>query len=197
MIEAGAPTRARLLEAARAIVNEHGYAGASVVAIAERAGVAAGTMYRHFTSKEELFVELFRSVSDGELDAMREAAAAMPADSPAVEVLVEMLLTFSERALRSRHLAWALLAEPVDPLVDSERLIYRARHAELLTSTLERAIAAGEIPEQDVQLTAVALVGGCAEVLVGPLSPVGRPDSDHPRLLDSLAAWIRRSVGAS
>jgi hypothetical protein len=32
---------------------------------------------------------------------------------------------FAERALRNRRLAWALLAEPVDPLVDAERLAFR------------------------------------------------------------------------
>ena len=51
-----APTRERLLAAAREIVEEEGYGGASVMAIAERAGVASGTLYRHFSSKEELFV---------------------------------------------------------------------------------------------------------------------------------------------
>jgi hypothetical protein len=32
---------------------------------------------------------------------------------------------WAERALRNRRLAWALLAEPVDPLVDAERLAFR------------------------------------------------------------------------
>ena len=55
-------TRDRLLAAAKELIEDGGYAAASVIAIAERAGVAAGTLYRHFASKEELFVEVFRSV---------------------------------------------------------------------------------------------------------------------------------------
>ena len=69
-------TRERLLAAAQALIEEHGYAGASVIAIAERAGVASGTLYRHFASKEELFVEVFRSVCSREERAM--AAAGEP-----------------------------------------------------------------------------------------------------------------------
>ena len=75
------------------------------------------------------------------------------------------------RALRNPRLAWALIAEPVDPRVDAERIAYRARYAELIAAGLEAGIAAGELPSQDVRLTAAALVGGCGEALVGPLSP--------------------------
>ena len=70
-----AGTRERLLSAARELIEEGGYGAASVLAIAERAGVAAGTLYRHFASKEELFVEVFRSVCEREVRAMRAAAA--------------------------------------------------------------------------------------------------------------------------
>ncbi|MGH2909151.1 MAG: helix-turn-helix domain-containing protein, partial [Solirubrobacteraceae bacterium] len=64
-------TRERLLAAAQALIEEGGYGAASVIAIADRAGVAAGTLYRHFASKEELFVEVFRSVCGREEHAMR------------------------------------------------------------------------------------------------------------------------------
>jgi AcrR family transcriptional regulator len=65
------PTRQRLLAAAQELMEEGGYGAVSVVAIAERAGVAAGTLYRHFPSKEELFVEVFRAVCAREERAMR------------------------------------------------------------------------------------------------------------------------------
>ncbi len=67
-------TREQLLRAARELIEEDGYGPASVVAITTRAGLAAGTLYRHFRSKEELFIELFRAVCDRELAAMRRAA---------------------------------------------------------------------------------------------------------------------------
>jgi len=191
------PTRERLLTAARQVVEEGGYGAATVAAIADRAGVASGTLYRHFSSKEELFVELFRAVCDREVAAMREAAAAMPAGSSHVDVLVGVLSTFAARALRRPQLAWALLAEPVDPLVDAERLAYRERYRALTADALRAGIAAGELPDQNVSLTAAALVGGCGEALVGPLSPVGGGRRmDDAEVLSALAVYVRRAVGA-
>jgi AcrR family transcriptional regulator len=189
-------TRERLLAAAQELIEEGGYGAASVIAIAERAGVAAGTLYRHFPSKEELFVEVFRSVCAREERAMRAAAAAMPESAPAADRLASVLATFAHRALRNRRLAWALIAEPVDPRVDAERIAYRARYSELIASGLAAGILAGELPEQDVGLTAAALVGGCGEALVGPLSPLAGADPDVPGIVAALRTFVRRAVGA-
>ena len=184
-------TRERLLAAAREVVEGEGYAAASVLAVAQRAGVAAGTLYRHFASKEELLVELFRAACDRELAAMR-AAAETTAPSH-VERVVLVLTTFAERALRRPRLAWALIAEPVDPRVDAERLSYRERYAAIVEECLEAAVAEGEIPPQPTKLTAAALVGGCGEALVGPLAH----DSEDPEVtVLALARLMRRAVGA-
>jgi AcrR family transcriptional regulator len=189
-------TRARLLDAARVLIEEGGYGTASVIAIAERAGLAAGTLYRHFGSKQELFVEVFRTVCDREVRGMQAAAQDMPPAATQVERLETVFATFAERALRRRRLAWALLAEPVDPLVDAERLTYRQRYAALVASVLEAAIAAGELPQQNVELTAAALVGGCGEALVGPLAPVG-PRVEVGEVLAALRTFVRRAAGAA
>ena len=189
------PTRERLLRAAQELIEESGYGATSVAAIAERAGVAAGTLYRHFESKQELFVEVFRAVCAREERAMRAAAAEFESKAAVVR-LEEVLGTFAERALRNPRLAWALLAEPVDPLVDAERLAYRERYAAVIAEALRAGIDSGELPEQNVELTAAALVGGCGEALVGPLSPAlsARPSSEE--LVVALRTFVRRAVGA-
>jgi AcrR family transcriptional regulator len=186
-------TRDRLLAAARGLIEEGGYGSASILAIAERAGVASGTVYRHFASKEELFLEVFRDVCAGEERAMAGAADAAPAGGGAVARLEAVLGTFAARALRNPRLAWALLAEPVDQAVDAERLAYRERYASVIARELQAAIEAGEIPAQDVEFTAAALVGGCGEALVGPLSSVGRAEE----VVASIRTFARRAIGAS
>ncbi len=55
MTQRGEATRARLIEATRSVVREVGYAHASTRAIAQAAGVAEGTIYRHFPDKAALF----------------------------------------------------------------------------------------------------------------------------------------------
>lgn len=188
---AGLATRERLLAAARELIETGGYGSASVVAIAERTGVAAATLYRHFVSKEELFIEVFREVCGGEERAMRAAAA--QAGPGAVARLEAVLTTFARRALQNRSLAWALLAEPVDPAVDAQRLAYRERYASLIAAELRAAIDAGEIPSQDVAFTAAALVGGCGEALVGPLSSAVGGDE----VVGAIQTFVRRAIGAA
>lgn len=198
--EAASPTRDRLLRAAREVVEAHGYGGASVAAIADRAGVANGTLYRHFGSKAELFVEVFRDVCGREVDAMR-AAVVLVEDRPRpdpVERVLAPLDVFARRALQNRALAWALLAEPVDALVDEVRLEYRRAYRDLLAGLLAEAIAAGALPDQSPELTAAALVGAVGEALVGPVSPGGSGDATaDAALLVALAAVCRRATGAA
>jgi AcrR family transcriptional regulator len=194
---AGLATRERLLACAQDLIMDGGYGSASVAAIAQRAGVAAGTLYRHFDSKAELFVEVFRLVCSREERAMVAAAEALPADASAVERLEAVLGTFAERALQNRRLAWALIAEPVDSLVDAERLAYRARYAELIGEIVAAGIAAGELPPQDAKLTAAALVGGCAEALVGPISPVAGSTVAATEVVAAIRKFAARAVGAA
>ena len=185
-------TRQRLVEAARQLLEDGGYAAASVQAIAERAGVAAGALYRHFPSKADLFVEVFRDAAQRDLGAMRNAASA----GGCVDSLEAVVTTFARRALRNRRLAWALVYEPVDPRVDAERLVYRREYCRHMAALLRAGIAAGEIPDQDAELGAAAVVGAIAESLVGPLSPVGGQTAADADLIASLVRFCRRSIGA-
>src|SRR4051794_26308911 len=72
--------RERIVGAALELVAEGGFAAASVAAVARGAGVATGTVYRHFPSKADLFAEVFRRGSQPEVDAVA-AAVARPGDA--------------------------------------------------------------------------------------------------------------------
>lgn len=192
--KAGRVTRERLIEVATELIRQDGYAACSVAAIAERADVATGTLYRHFPSKAALFVEVFRKVCGGELRAMREASAARPTATDALNAIVE---TFATRALNNPRLAWALLSEPADPLVDAERLDYRRRDRELIAEIVRAGVASGEFVQQDADASAAALVGAIGDALIGPLSPADPRPADAAALVTELSAFCRRAVGVA
>src|SRR3954452_16200856 len=160
--------RERILHAALTIVAREGFGAAQVAAVAGEAGVATGTVYRHFTSKADLFAEVFRRAAQHEVDAVNATATLWIGVEP-----------FAGRALAGRRLAWALLAEPVDPVVEAERLAFRRAYRDVFHRF---------VPDE---LTAAALVGAIGEVLVGPLSPTG-PDLDEDALVARLVSLCER-----
>jgi AcrR family transcriptional regulator len=186
-----AAVRGRIVSAARDLIAGGGYAEAPVAAVASRAGVATGTVYRYFPSKADLFAEVFRVASQREVDALAEAAAGATGGAPArIAAAVE---TFARRALRGRRLAWALIAEPVDPSIEAERLVFRRAYRDALAAVIEDGIAAGELPDQDTPTSAAALVGAIAEAMVGPVSPTAGPH-DPESVVNSLRDFCIRSV---
>ena len=185
-----AQTRAAIVRAALELVAQGGYREAQVAAVAKRAGVATGTVYRHFPSKADLFAEVFRVASQHEVDAVAQAAA--DAGASATAKLAAAAETFARRALRGRRLAWALLAEPVDPAVEAERLQFRRAYAAVFERAIADGVLRGELPPQDPAFTATALVGAVAEALVGPLSPGAHPDPDA--LVAALTTFCLRST---
>lgn len=64
--------REALLQGAAEIVGERGYAGASVQRIADAAGIAQGTFYLYFTSRQDLFDELLPFIAHRALEHLRE-----------------------------------------------------------------------------------------------------------------------------
>jgi AcrR family transcriptional regulator len=180
-----AEVRDRIVRAAFELIRRGGYRAASMAAVAQGAGVATGTVYRHFPSKSELFAEVFRVASQHEVDAVA-AAMAVPAAVP--ERIALGVETFARRALRGRRLAWALLAEPVDPAVEEERLVFRRAYAEVFSSALREGVLDRSLPSQDASLTAIALVGAIGEVLTQPHS------GDEESLVASLVQFCLRSI---
>jgi AcrR family transcriptional regulator len=180
--------RATVVAAAIAVLTEHGYGGCSVAAVAARAGVATGTVYKHFASKAELVGEVFEQVVSGEVAAVA-AAAAIP-DRSAARV-VAVLETFALRALKVPRLAYALLAEPVDVGVDAKRLEFRRAYQDIISGIVTDGVRTGELPPQNAGITAAALVGALGDVMVGPLSSDDPPADTVP----SLITFTLRALG--
>jgi AcrR family transcriptional regulator len=186
-----AAARERIVDAALDQLAEGGYASASVASVARRAGVATGTVYRHFPSKGDLFAEVFRRASQREVDVLR---AMTDRDEPVGHRLAAWVEAFVRRALAEPTRAYALIAEPVDPAVEAERLTFRRAYADLFERALHDGVERREVAPLDARLTAAAIVGALAEALVGPLQ---RRDQGADALVACLQTFVLRSVGTA
>src|SRR5262245_28532082 len=168
-----AARRDAILAAARDTAAEGGMAAVQIAPVAERAGVAAGTVYRYFASKTDLVAALVASLSEREVAALVTAAKAAPGP---LSALAAAITTFAARALAARRLAFALIAEPVEAEVDAARAAYRRAVAAQFETLIRAAVRGGHLPEQDTAMAAAALVGALSEGLIGPLAPAAGHD---------------------
>lgn len=157
--------RDAILKAGKTLVGEQGFRALAVSTVAERAGIATGTLYRYFDSKTDLCVAIFAHATEREI---QQASAAGRQGTTATERLRNGLTTFVERALQNPTLAYALIAEPVEPALDQARLDYRAAWADAFASLIRSGIRVGEFHPQPERLCAAAMVGAMAEALITP-----------------------------
>lgn len=97
------------------VFARHGYAGASVDAIAEQAGFTVGALYSNFATKQDLFLAVFERHCDGELAALRALTAA---SGTREELLAAVTRRFAD--LDEEHREWWQLS--------SELWLYAQRH---------------------------------------------------------------------
>lgn len=191
-----ADKRTRILKAARDLVADGGWSAAQVDHVAAKAGVATGTVYRYWSSKAELCAEIVAAVSAREVGIVKAIA---DGDGSPLEKLAAAIRTFAGRALRGRRLAYALIAEPVDPEVEAVRLDYRAQLALCLERILREGIMRGAFPRLDPAVAAACMVGAFMEALIGPLAPAkGTGPRADRHLIEQITQFcLRASVGAA
>src|SRR5215207_8120202 len=93
----GERTLRKILDAARDEFGERGFAESSIVTITKRAGVALGTFYTYFDSKEAVFQALVRDMSEQVRDyvapALKVATGALDKERLALESFLEFVHT--------------------------------------------------------------------------------------------------------
>jgi AcrR family transcriptional regulator len=188
-----AARRDAILAAAGDAAAEGGMAAVQMAPVAARARIAAGTVYRYFPAKTDLVAALVAAISARELAALERAAKAAPGP---LSALAAAITTFAARALADRRLAFALIAEPVEPELDAVRVSYRRALASEFETGIRAALAGGHLPGQDAASTAPALVGALIEGLIGPLAPGAQNDAGPVRArVQTLTLFALRALG--
>ncbi|GGT22949.1 TetR/AcrR family transcriptional regulator [Streptomyces purpureus] len=183
-------TRAKLYEAAVTLIAEQGFSATTVDEIAERAGVAKGTVYYNFKSKTELFEELLRH-GVGLLTAQLRAAADETAAHggtrvEALDAMIRAGLVFIDRYPAFTQLYVAELWR-TNRAWQSTLLVVRQEAVAVVETVLREGVEGGELSDEiDIPLTAAALVG---MVLVAALDWQA---FQHERSIDDVHAALSR-----
>lgn len=127
-----------LLEAALEIFKESGV-DAPVRAIAERAGVGLGTVYRHFPQRSDLIKAVFQS----RIDACADAASELAIQCDPGEALAQWMQRYVDFVATKRGLAAALHSG--DPAYSALPGLFNTRMLPALKGLLDSAVKAGEM----------------------------------------------------
>lgn len=127
-----------ILAAARIVFSEQGV-DAPVRAIATRAGVGVGTLYRRFPKRSDIIVAVFRR----EVDTCAATAGALAASHPPLAALTLWLLRYGEFIGAKRGLAEALHSG--DPAYDELPGYFREKFEPALAALLASAAGNGDI----------------------------------------------------
>lgn len=167
LTEKGRRTRARLLEVAGQELLDRGHI--EVTAVAERAGVSAGLLYRYFANKDELITALVDAFYDRYEEAVF-AEAAPPevhwSDFEQERIAREVAFVFDDPL--GRRIVGGPPTDPAAAHADARRL---ARHIEMAARNIVHGQRRGDIDVSiDPRLAAAAIIGGLRSCLAMALA---------------------------
>ena len=187
----GERTMRKILDAAREEFGERGYSESSIVGITQRAGVALGTFYTYFDSKEALFQALVRDMSaqvrDHVAPALRESTDTIDGEARALE----SFLWFA----REHRDVYRIIdeAEFVEPRAYREHYDTTAtRIAARLIAGRDKGELDGDYSDEELDVLAWALMG--ANVFLGLRFAVWS-STDPKRVADAMNKLLRSGLG--
>ncbi len=184
-------TRARLVEAAAAMLVAHGYAGASTAVVAQAAGVSQGALFKHFPSKAQLlgacvaeilarFFETFREDAGARLLAIRPRTVEERIP-PAIAALWSIFRSPELRAVFEVY-----VAARTEPALEVELAPILASHR-LRIQAEARALFPELASHPDFEGAIDAIVYAMQGVAVGVFGPEARDDAKNLAFFERLA----------
>jgi AcrR family transcriptional regulator len=166
--ERAARTRAVIARAAAEVFAEHGFVGASVTKITQRAGLTLGAMYFHFENKEALAREIVRS---------QPVRVNPPLEAKGLQHVVDITLTWAHRLLGDPFLlAGARLVMEQDSFIGPEENSHQ-QWTELIAKSLRVAQREREVKAcVDIDAMARLIVNACTGAQMHAHLESGRQD---------------------
>jgi AcrR family transcriptional regulator len=177
----GESTRERILQCAARVLAEHGYAGATLSDIAERAGTKAGSLYYHFASREDLIREIMtRGITEtidhvtAAVDSLQPEATSQDRMAAAITAHVRYLLIENDIARASiRTLGQA----PSD--VEGEAIELHRQYGRYLGTLINDAVRDGFLDASVDSTVLRLLIVGAANWSTAWYQPDGNASVDE------------------
>jgi AcrR family transcriptional regulator len=186
-----AATRAALVEAARALFAEHGFAAVGTETIVRAAGVTRGALYHQFADKGELFAAVVEAVEhDVMARVLRRLGEENPADPDPLDELVRGASAWLDACSEPDVQRIVLLDAPAVLGWERWREIGQRYSVGVVESVLAAAVEAGRIEPQPVSPLAHLVVGALDE----GASLIARAE-DQERAREEVRAALGRLIG--
>jgi AcrR family transcriptional regulator len=176
--ERGEATREALIEAARELFSERGYAAVGTNEVVQRAGVTRGAMYHHFPDKRELFRAVYEDTERRLVEGLAVQTAAI--EDP-WEALVVGMRSFFDVASDPKLMQMGLIDGPAVLGWEAWREIGNRYGVKLTTTGLQRAMDAGVLRRADVTLLARMLLAALGEAAM-LLASAEDPEAERARV---------------
>ncbi len=190
--------RDEILAIAAAIFARKGFAAATVRDIAAEAGILSGSLYHHFSSKEELFEEIIRSAIDADIEADVALAAAEDFDAAhALEAMVTRMLR--NQAAHPEVATIISNAAHLERGTAGYESLRRRRRAvrSAMTTIIARGVAEGTFrSDLDVELAFLTTVGAIDAVIRSRRPTPADVDETARRLAVMFVAAFRAEPSA-
>jgi len=154
-------TRERIIKAAAKEFAEKGFYNTQISHIVESAGVARGTFYIYFKSKEEIFEEILKKV----VEELRKRIKPVDISRDPVDQVKENIKGVIDYALENKELAKIILFRSCEPNYAKIIESFFEEVVNLISSSLQKGINLGILKPHDTQVVARVILGGVKEVI--------------------------------
>lgn len=202
MQQAGTTSRARpadrrgeLVDAAATLFVEQGVAATTVAQVAERAGVAKGTVYLYFATKAHLVAGLRERLTDGWIAVVVRGFEDVDRGDDYWSTVEAVIAETVDYWLAHRRTAACIesgdTAEAADLVAAQDQ-----RCVDLVDQAIRMGVERGEVQVADTALAAQVLFHGLYGATHHVIVDEARPDLDRDRLVAACIEAVRRLLGA-
>lgn len=183
----------KLLLAAKTIVSTDGFSALTIQKVAQKSGLAVGSVYKHYPSKDHLLEQVYCELTAQDL--LIDIDKISSSDDITSQLTTALEQLFS-RSLMADKLSYALFAEPLSPQIEQHRVDFKQQFKTIFSDIINQGISQQRFIDQDANIVASAIMGTLNEALLIPLhwDHQQMPTFERIKLIQQCQQFCLRSI---